>query len=155
RYYDPEVGRYITRDPIGLRGGINTYSYVGGKPLLYIDSLGLDAIPWRVALSIAGGAAAADGPLPVGEVVAVGILATVLIYNALQDPNDGPMEMAKGGRQNLENEYSRAARQYPDPCDWLRSEYNNTSDSKKRMKIKTAQKVLGCRQNSTRNDECE
>ncbi|UGS42588.1 Protein RhsD [Pseudocitrobacter corydidari] len=40
RYYDPLLGRYITQDPIGLKGGWNFYSYPL-NPIKYTDSLGL------------------------------------------------------------------------------------------------------------------
>jgi RHS repeat-associated protein len=37
RYYDPTTGRYITSDPIGLDGGLNTYTYALNNPLNNID----------------------------------------------------------------------------------------------------------------------
>ncbi|EFC2181353.1 hypothetical protein CAA06_004993 [Escherichia coli] len=40
RYYDPDVGRFMVTDPIGLRGGLNLYQY-GPNPLSWIDPLGL------------------------------------------------------------------------------------------------------------------
>jgi len=41
RDYDPTIARYIESDPIGLRGGLNTYAYVNGSPLRRIDPFGL------------------------------------------------------------------------------------------------------------------
>jgi RHS repeat-associated protein len=44
RYYDPEIGRYITRDPIGYADGLNVYLYVHNNPINHIDPLGLDML---------------------------------------------------------------------------------------------------------------
>lgn len=40
RYYSPYVGRYISKDPLGLLGGYNVYSYAH-NPIIFIDPLGL------------------------------------------------------------------------------------------------------------------
>ncbi|CRX37706.1 RHS repeat-associated core domain-containing protein [Estrella lausannensis] len=41
RYYDPESGRFISKDPLGDRDGPNLYAYVANNPLMYVDLWGL------------------------------------------------------------------------------------------------------------------
>lgn len=49
RDYDPGNGRYIESDPIGLSGGLNTYTYVGNNPLTRIAP---DGRFWGAALRL-------------------------------------------------------------------------------------------------------
>ncbi|WP_068466632.1 RHS repeat-associated core domain-containing protein [Candidatus Protochlamydia phocaeensis] len=41
RYYDPDLGRWVTADPAGFEDGPNLYAYVHNSPLIYHDQFGL------------------------------------------------------------------------------------------------------------------
>jgi RHS repeat-associated protein len=43
RWYQPETGRFVQRDPLGLQAGLNTYQYVNSEPVGGVDPSGL----WR------------------------------------------------------------------------------------------------------------
>ena len=45
RYYDPNTGRWLNRDPIGYAGGTNLYAYCGGNPVGRLDPWGLAPRP--------------------------------------------------------------------------------------------------------------
>lgn len=42
RYYDPAAGRFISRDPLGIQGGMNPYVYAHNNGLLWSDPYGLN-----------------------------------------------------------------------------------------------------------------
>ena len=56
RNYESSIGRYKESDPIGLRGGVNTYAYVDGRPAEYIDRDGqmAQALPMIIPVAVIG-----------------------------------------------------------------------------------------------------
>ena len=76
RDYNSMLGRYVESDPIGVRGGTNTYAYVGGSPLKYADPFGLTR--WTVG------------------VFNIGANAGYVRFQAISDCVDGKRTLAEG-----------------------------------------------------------
>ncbi len=53
RYYDPDIGRFMTQDPIGLEGGMNSYQYAP-NPLSWIDPWGWASVDYGQMPNIPG-----------------------------------------------------------------------------------------------------
>ncbi len=60
RFYDPDIGRFTTPDPIGLAGGINLYQYAP-NPLGWVDPWGWSCRPTKLKLSRKGVAHIKEG----------------------------------------------------------------------------------------------
>jgi RHS repeat-associated protein len=50
RWYQPGIGRFVQRDPIGLSGGLNVYAYVGSAPTFQVDPEGTNFWGWLKGL---------------------------------------------------------------------------------------------------------
>jgi len=113
RTYDPSTGRYITTDPIGLVGGLNTYSYAENNPLYWADPLGLCpmCIPFIPPAIEAIGYAA--GSLAIGLGLATGIEAGINAYNENVSDDDSaegancPTDHAKGRSEEAKTDRDR------------------------------------------------
>jgi len=82
RYYDPVIGRYISRDPLGYKDGMNSYTYVHNNPINHIDPLGLwtwggvfRTVGGALETTVGGSIAVAAGWTGVGAVVGAAIAA--------------------------------------------------------------------------------
>ncbi len=51
RYYDADKGQYVTFDPIGLAGELNSFGYIGGNPVNFFDPRG-EINPVALALGV-------------------------------------------------------------------------------------------------------
>ncbi len=139
-------------DPWGLtRAGSavgGTIGSVVGGAVGYLGGGALGGVAGTLALpgggTIAGGITGAEAGGYAGA--AGGAIVGAWLGDKISDLLSDPVEMAKGGKQNIDNEYVRDIQSSgtDDPCGHLRELYNNTCDKAERRKIKQAMKRFNC-----------
>ena len=75
RYYDPQAGRYLSPDPIGLAGGRNSFGYANQNPGRFTDSTGLT--PGTTAGAAIGSVVAPGPGTIIGAIIGTGVQALI------------------------------------------------------------------------------
>lgn len=88
RYYNPAIGRYISSDPIGLEGGINTFLYANASPVMYTDPTGevvpvVAAAAWLARIGYTGFQAYRASRIVVGAETAAELATAARAANAV------------------------------------------------------------------------
>jgi|HubBroStandDraft_1064217.scaffolds.fasta_scaffold107366_1 hypothetical protein len=134
RDYDSLTGKYVESDPVGLGGGINTYSYARPGPLSYSDPTGLTPNPAEAtcvdpAQPICWAGIAADLASWLFTGAAAGAGASALVTPGDTRAVTDPMLTAKGNvaDSQIVNDYGKVAseakrcgKEPPERCTWLR-----------------------------------
>ena len=147
-HYDPNIGRWLSRDPIAENGGLNLYGFIGNNGINHIDILGLslDEFNWEgPAKEVKGGGGSADatwdvtvswkgGFNPRNFIEVKGSLKVDVVF----DPTDPREALAhemthvdkwKEHWDYLRSEINWLERNWCSPCDELAVAFGNASSS--------------------------
>jgi RHS repeat-associated protein len=104
RAYDPAFGRWVSEDPIGLRGGLNVHGYAEGMPTDFSDpsglfipgSVGMRILVWaaRAGLGAGAGGVAAAGAAILASAAAGYMIGTWIDQHYINPPADPQTQTA-------------------------------------------------------------
>ncbi len=115
RDYNPMIGSYIQSDPIGLSGGLNSYAYVNGSPLTYIDSKGQSFFSGVLTGAEVGGSVCGPYCAVAGAAIggAIGVVISDVILDSSSDSEDEcPSEAPYGPFYRFEKDLKFVSQAY-------------------------------------------